>query len=177
MTLAELIANFAEYVYGFWPVRIVSQWEQGVRTRAGQVHALLTHENGLFGTGLHFFIPTIDEVHTQEANADTVLTPTQVHETQDGIAVSFSFAIRWSVVDAKKLFESIHEPKETLINEVVSSAGGLIGTIDYDDACVELIDQVERDISDRLGEWGVEIEALHLANFARARTVRLITGS
>jgi len=176
VTLAELISQFAEQILGLIPLRWVNQWEQGVLMRAGQVRKLLTHENGLFGTGVHFIVPLLDEAHTIEANADTVLTPVQVHETQDGEAVSFSFAIRWSVVDAARLFSSIHEPKDTLVNEVVMSAGGLIGTIDYDDAAC-FPDEVYRDVSGRLEEWGIEIEALHLATFARARTMRLITGS
>jgi regulator of protease activity HflC (stomatin/prohibitin superfamily) len=177
VTIGELIAALAEYVYGFWPLRVVSQWEQGCLVRAGQVRRKLTHENGLFRTGVHFFVPQLDEIFQQEANSDTVLTPQQAHVTADGKSVAFNFAVRWRVVDVVKLFQSIHEAKDTLIAEIVGSAGGLISTIRFADAHSELADQVYRDIAEQLEEWGVELEEITLANFAQAQAVRLITGS
>lgn len=176
MTIGELIAQIFEYLYQFIPVRCVSQWEQGVLVRAGQVKRKLTHENGLRRTGIHLFVPLLDEIYQQEANTDTVLTPQQAHVTADGVSVAFNFAVRWRIVDMVKLYESIHEPASTIIAEIVGSAGALVQTIDYENSH-ELSDEVYRDVHEQLAEWGVEIEEITLANFARATALRLITGS
>jgi regulator of protease activity HflC (stomatin/prohibitin superfamily) len=177
MTLGELIAQFAEHLYGFWPVRVVSCWEQGVLVRAGQVKRLLTHENGLRGTGFHVFCPGLSEIYVQEANTETIITPMQSHVTYDGQSVAFNFAVRYTLVDLAKMYQSIHEAGATLVAEILASGGDLINTFTYEDAQGELANAVSSDIEAQLEEWGIEVESIRLASFAKARAMRLITGA
>ena len=55
MSLGELVEQALEWVYRFWPARVINDWEQGVRCVLGNARGLLTSQNGLFGTGLHLF--------------------------------------------------------------------------------------------------------------------------
>ncbi len=177
MTIGELIAHFAQYIYGFWPIRVVNSWEQGVLVRAGQVRKLLTSDNGIRGTGLHFFCPGLSEVWKQEANIETILTPSQTHTTEDGVSVCFNLAVRYLVVDLSKVYTSIHDIGATLVAELASSAGALVGESTYEEARAQLGDDVWRDLSERFEGWGIELQAIELANFARARALRVITGA
>lgn len=174
MTIGEFLAQFAEYIYGFWPVRVVSEWQQGVYVRAGQVIECLDSTTGIRGTGIHWFCPMLSEIHVQEANIETVTTPKQAHETADQQSVAFNFAVRFAVVDLAAMFQTIHEPNATIINEIMSSAGGFISTFTYADAQAELCAAVEREISPRLEEWGIELQNIQLANFAKNSVVTLM---
>ena len=41
MTLGEFLAKALQWIYEFWPLRVVNEWEQGVRVHAGKIVAVL----------------------------------------------------------------------------------------------------------------------------------------
>ena len=53
ITFGELLKQVIKWLYAFWPLRVVHDWEPGVRCLLGNATARLTSENGLGGTGLH----------------------------------------------------------------------------------------------------------------------------
>lgn len=177
MTLGDVIAALGEYLYEFVPVRTVNAWQQGVYVRAGRVRKLCTHGNGVRGTGIHFFVPALDQIFVGEANTDVVLTPTQTCTTKDGMVVTFSFVARFRVVDLAKMYATIFAERDAIIEEVSAGAGEWIVELTAKEAKMQLADKVWRDVQERIGEWGVEIEALTLQSFAKCNTVRLIGSS
>lgn len=168
MTLSELISTAVEWVYGFWPFRIVHAWEQGIRLRCGKITATLE-------PGVHGFWPGVGEIMTRDTVLDVNATESQTVDTQDGESVTFSLAFKYRIVDLAALYTSIQDHDSTVTNEICASAAGLVGTLRYDDLS-ELPDAVWRDVHGRLNEWGIELFEVSLLNLCAARTYRLIMG-
>jgi len=144
MTFGEFLKQAFEWLYQFWPVRIIHDWEQGVRCRFGNATSLLTSQNGLGDTGLHVFWPLVGEINLYETNIEVSETELQTHTTGDGVAVTISLGIKYRIFDLKRMYQSIHDPVETLGNELCSAVG----------KC--------------------EIVSLSLINLTKARPIRLI---
>lgn len=191
MTLGDVLAPVLERAYELWPLRIVSAWQQGVHMRAGQPRKLLTHENGLrlipfWGrrTGLHAFIPFLDEIMTADASIEVAKAPAQTCTTADGQSVTFRLTFSYRVIDAVKVYTRIYEYKDTVIDEGCASAGELVATMDADELWGSEDDDgnevdgltiaVERDIRKRLEDWGIELESARLRDCVIAKTYRLI---
>ena len=83
MTFGEFLKQILEHLYGLWPLRIVNDWEQGVRVVHGNATTLLTSSNGMFGTGLHCFWPLIGEFVSQDTNIETPETGLQTLTSKD----------------------------------------------------------------------------------------------
>ena len=79
MTFGEFLSQILDWLYRFWPMRIVHDWEQGVRCRFGNATSLLTSSNGIFDTGFHVFWPVIGEINIYETNIEVSETELQTH--------------------------------------------------------------------------------------------------
>lgn len=168
MTVGELLWRVGEWLYGYWPFRIVHAWEQGVRLRFGKITKTL-------GPGLHIFWPVIGEIITKDAVLDVNVTELQTVDTFDGESASFSLALKYKVSDLRRLYEEIQDHDATIVSEVCASAAGLVGTMDYDALEAHLGDEVWRDIHERLSEWGIDLVSVSVYNLCRAPAIRLLT--
>jgi regulator of protease activity HflC (stomatin/prohibitin superfamily) len=169
MTLSELISTAIEWVYGFWPFRIVHAWEQGIRLRCGKIVTTLE-------PGVHSFWPLVGEIITRDSVLDVNTTDSQTVDTLDGETVTFSLAFKYRIADLAALYSKIQDHDDTVANEVCSSAASLVGTFTYEDLMTELPDAVWKDVHGRLAEWGIELFEVTLFNLCAARTYRLIMG-
>lgn len=167
MTIGDLIAQAAEFIYDLWPFRIVHEWEQGVRLRCGRVVSLL-------GPGLHIFWPLIGEIHARNTILDVNVTDNQTVDTADGVSVTFALAVKYRIADLARLYRSIVDHDSTVLNEVTASAAALAMTMNYDEIEEELPDAVWRDVHERLEEWGVELISVSLYTYCQARTFRVL---
>ncbi|MBW2271846.1 MAG: SPFH/Band 7/PHB domain protein [Deltaproteobacteria bacterium] len=174
MTVGEFLTQVFEWLYRFWPVRIVRDWEQGVRCRFGNATALLTSHNGVFGTGLHIFWPVVGEINVNETNIEVTETELQTHTTADGNPVTLSLGIKYRIRDLMSMYVSIHDPVETLSNEICSAAGRCIPEMHYKELSECLPEQIRAEIADPMEEWGIEIVGISLINLVKARPLRLI---
>ena len=175
MTFGEFLKEALSHLYGLWPLRIVKDWEQGVRLRHGNATALLTSTNGLFGTGLHVFWPLLGEVLTQETNIETPETELQTHTSRDGKPVTFSLAVRYRVRDLRLLWLKIHDQEATIQEEVRSAAGSVIVELDFAEMPSKFPDAVARTAQKNMHGWGMDIISVALINYTDAQAVRLIT--
>lgn len=119
MTLGEFLSKVFEYLYGYWPFRIVSAWEQGIRLRFGRITALLQ-------PGLHAFWPLVGEIHVEEVMIDVNTTPSQTVEDAEGEPVTFSLALKYRISDLAKMWSSIQDHENTVVNEITASAASLV---------------------------------------------------
>jgi regulator of protease activity HflC (stomatin/prohibitin superfamily) len=174
MTLGEFLKQVLEWLYQFWPVRIIHDWEQGVRCRFGNALATLESHNGLFGTGLHVFWPIIGEINVYETNIEVSETELQTHTTADSVAVTISLGVKYRVFDLMRMYKNIHDPIETLGNEICAAAGKCIVDMDFAQLSGSLCDRIMLDIKEQMGEWGIEVVSISLINLTRARPIRLI---
>ena len=175
MTFGEFLGQVFEWLYRFWPCRIVSDWEQGVRCRLGRATALLTSTNGLFGTGLHFFWPLAGEIHTTETNIEVEETALQTHTTSDSVPVSFALGVQYRIRDMRQMYLHIHDPAETIENAICATAGTCVTSTKHAELPSLLCGRVMEETHDLLGEWGIEVLSVSLMNFSRVRPVRLLT--
>lgn len=174
MTLGELIAQFADQLGQLWPARVISDWEQGARVRFGGTGRTLTSTNGVRGTGLHLMIPFVDVIHQIDASTEVKLCQRQDLVTEDGVDVSLVLMVRYRVVDAAKMFRTIYEGGDTVVVEVMGSAGELVPTLNSDTIAEEIADVVCKDVEGRLQEWGIQLEEVRVSTCAFPRTFRLI---
>ena len=168
MTLGEFLVAIFEYLYGYWPFRIVQQWEQGIRLRFGKVTASL-------GPGLHMFWPAFGEILTATAGVvDVNQTGSQTVEDSGGVPVTFSIVFKYRLLDLRRMYTQLQDHDDSVVNEIVGSAASLIATMDGDDLAEELPEAVYSDLVGRLEEWGVELLGIQFADFCRAGTLRLL---
>jgi regulator of protease activity HflC (stomatin/prohibitin superfamily) len=175
MTVGEFLKQVFEWLYQFWPVRIVHDWEQGVRCRLGNATSKLTSSNGIGGTGLHVFWPLVGEISLYETNIEVSETELQTHTTADDAAVTISLGVKYRIFDLKRMYQNIHDPIETLDNEICSAAGQCIVAMQFAQLSTGLCDRILQEVKEQMGEWGIEIVSLSLINLTKARPVRLIT--
>lgn len=175
MTFGEFLGQVFEWLYRFWPFRIVADWEQGVRCRFGRATALLTSRNGLFGSGLHVFWPLAGEIHTTETNIEVEETALQTHTTSDGVPVSFSLGVQYRIRDMRRMYLHIHDPAQTLENEICATAGTCVANTKYGELPSRLCGRVLEETEGLLDDWGIEVISVSLMNLAKVRPLRLIT--
>lgn len=186
MTFGDLIAQFGQQIASLWPLRSISDWEQGCLIRAGQVRKLLTSINGIRGTGVHFFIPILDEILVMDASIEVVEGSVQTCETSDGESVAFNLAVRYRIVDVCKVYSTIYEVRDTVISQARASAGELAPTFNAyaateqeseegSDFAIELAEAVYRDLHERFTEWGIELQSVALSSCTFCRAYRLIS--
>ena len=177
MTFGDILAVFGQHLFQLWPFRTIADWEQGVRLRAGVCKTLLTSSNGMFGTGVHAFIPFIDEIIQMDASVEVVEGTIQTCTTTDNKAISFGLVLIYRILDAKKVFQTIFEVQGTVLSEARASAGDLAATFKSKEVAEELAEAVYSDIATRLEEWGIELQEVSLSSCVNCNTIRLVSDS
>lgn len=177
MQLGEFLQKVIEWLYEFWPVRVVNDWEQGIRLRGGRVVKLLTSRNGFFGSGLHAFWPLLGEIMTDNAVVDVNETAMQTNTTKDGQTVSFSLGLKYAINDLQKLYLQIQDHHETILTEAQGCAGQWVPSLDLEELDKHLANSIFKDLDERLEEWGVDLKDVTVINLTTARTFRLIGDS
>ena len=168
-------------LYGLlWPFRIVNQWEQGVRTRWGHVQRpSLTHENGLFGSGLQVFWPIIGDLQTHESNLEVSETDLQTVRLTSGEEITFSFGAQTRVRDWALLYSKVQDP-DASIAEAIRGAGATVArqceTLDEFAGKVE-DDTVLAEAKKQMHGWGVDVMRIRSINLTAATPFRLIIDS
>lgn len=175
MTIGEFLQQVVEWIYEFWPFRIVLAWEQGVRLRGGNVTGLLTSTNGWRGSGIHAFWPIVGEIITEEVNVRVVETSWQSLVTKDGRPVSFSLAARYKIRDLTKLYVQIHDSDDTIGNQMSAAAAAAITNLNLDQLDSLFASAVRAEARKRLAEWGVALLEVSLYNRVEAAALRLMS--
>jgi regulator of protease activity HflC (stomatin/prohibitin superfamily) len=140
VTIGELVKQVLDWIYAFWPMRTIHDWEQGVR----------------------------------DTNIEVVETDLQTHTSADGLPVTFSMGLKYRIANLKRMYQSIHDARETLYNEICSLAGWCAGQMEYEAIRHDLCEQVIHETKEQMGEWGIEVLSLHLINMSEAKPLRLI---
>ena len=177
MTIGEFLQAVVEWIYEFWPLRIIDAWEQGVRLRGGNPTKLLTSTNGFRGSGIHGFWPILGEIITEEVNSCVIETSWQTLVTADGKSVSFSLAARYRIRDLVKLYVGIHDHEDTIQNQLSAAAATAILDTTLEDMDERFSEAVEEVAKTRLTKWGVTLLEVQLFNRVEATSIRLLDGS
>lgn len=173
MTIGEFLKELIDRAMGVWPIRIIQDWEQGLRVRAGRVQALLTSRNGLFGTGIHLFWPLLGEIYKDETNIRLALTDLQTCTTADGRPASFSFGVRYRVRDLSVCWQQVQTYEGAILDAVMCAAGQVAPTITWADRAA-FGAAVEAAARKAIRGWGLEITSFAVVNLTDARPLRLL---
>lgn len=174
--VGEFLAKAVDWVYEWWPFRLVREWEQGIRLYAGEVTGTLTHRNGLPGArGLHFFCPKLGEIITQECNWEIIESRMQTVVTKDGRAITVGFAVQYRIRDLKLYYTSIHDHAETTAGAVRAAAGSVVPTFRWEELSGALAAAMLNATKTKMYGWGLEVKDVTPTTLVDAQTLRLIT--
>lgn len=174
MSFGEFLKEALEWLYRFWPFRIVKDWEQGVRVRHGNATALLTSSNGIFKTGMHVFWPGIGEIMVEETNTVTMETDLQTCTTKDGKAFTFSLGVKFQVKDLRAYYLKMHDADSTISEESRSAGARACRDLNLEDCPDKLGDLTKDRAKRRMRGWGLELIDIALINNTEAPALRLI---
>lgn len=177
MNFSELISQLVDKIVGLWPVRIIFDWEQGIRLHNGAITALLTSSNGLFGTGIHLFWPVIGDILTEDANIRVVETDIQTVTTKDGSPATVSIGIKYKIKDLQAVLLKVNEYEDTVLELARSTVGVIVPTLQWDELVDKLGAAVESSVKKRMYGWGIEVLEVAPINLTNAPAIRLIQDS
>ena len=176
MTVGDVLATWGEKLVGLFPFRVVNEWQQGVKVRGGRIIRLCKYNNGIRGSGVHFFWPLLEDITHIDCTHEPMETPTQSSVTKDGHSITYTLILRFRVKDARKLMRELFEGPSIVLIEALASAGGLVPTMDYEELR-ELPELVYRDIRAQLSGWGIALDKVALGTCVECPAYRLIGDS
>jgi len=163
----EYIQKFFEQLKQFltWWV-ILSPWEKGIRVRFGKKVKMLEG-------GIYFKLPVFDRVYVQTIRSRNVSSPIQTISSLDGVAVSISLIIQYSINDVYKLYNTLYHPEMTIQNIIIGKVSNYIISHNIKDCNMDLISK-EINNSVQLDEYGITLENINISTYAIVKTIRLI---
>lgn len=175
MTIGEFLAKVLEWIYEFWPLRVVRQWEQGIRLHAGEITALLTYCDGPFpgARGLHWFVPLVGEIMVESCNWETGQSWIQSLESRDGCTVTALFSVTFRIRDLRLYYKTIHDHQATIYGAVRSAAGEVIPTLAWDERA-KVAELMLEAVKKRVRGWGLEVGDVMPAVLVRSKALRLL---
>jgi regulator of protease activity HflC (stomatin/prohibitin superfamily) len=167
--IGDFLLRAVEWLWDFWPIRIVNAWEAGVRLRGGKPTALL-------GQGVHFFWPILGEILVQEVNIETPVTEPQDVYSAEGTAWCLSIAITYRIKDLRALYSRVHDADETIQAEVRAAAAHVAAKM-TDDEMGQLGDRTLVEAKKATHGWGLDLQRTRPVTLVPAQTLRLVGGS
>lgn len=147
---------------------ILQPWEQAIRVRAGK-------RIKKFTGGIHFKIPYLDYVFSQNQRMRLSPVPSQVLTTLDGKTITLAGSIRYSVADVEPLFTKLHMAEETIAQEAQLILAEYVPTVEFSECePAHLRELVNQDLD--LEKFGLADVEFVLTDYAVVKTYRLITG-
>ena len=161
----ELLEGFRN-LFRWWFV--IAPWEQAVRVRLGKNLKLL-------GAGVHLRIPFIDRVYIQSIRRRMVYMPAQTLSTLDRKPLTIAGSLGYQIVDLLTMYQTVHQPKDTIIQETMSHVAEYVATHSLADCAPhEIESHVDRVTS--LKEYGIKPTGFRITDFVVVRTYRLLMG-
>jgi hypothetical protein len=147
---------------------ILQPWESAIRVRSGK-------KIKKFTGGLHFKIPYIDYVFSQNGRIRLSPVPAQTLTTYDGHTITLKGALRYYVSDVEKLYTKIHMAEETVAMEAQAILSEFIPTKHFDDCAPRHLRELVNKTLD-LEQFGLGGSKFVLTDYAVVKTYRFITG-
>lgn len=152
-------------------IRIINQWETGIRFRLGRYKDTLS-------PGLRFIIPIIDGIKRIDMRLLTIDIPRQQVITKDNVPVTINGVVYFKVVDAAtaiiKVQDYIYAVSQYAQTALRDVAGGM--TLDQVLGERENIGKdIEKIVEDASKEWGIEITDIKLQDIDMPEDLRLWT--
>lgn len=163
--LQSFMSRFAEAFRWLW---ILQPWEQALRVRGGKKIVK-------FHGGLHFKIPYLDYIFSQNCRMRLSEVPSQTVTTLDGKSITLSGALAYRVDDVEPLYTKLHMAEETLSRKTQGIISSYIAWHHFSDCSPKhVMEYVDEHL--QLGGYGLADVEFILKDFAVVKTYRFITG-
>jgi len=151
-------------------IRIVNQWETGVRLRLGKLKDTLQ-------PGLRIIIPIIDTVRKLDMRIVTIDIPGQQVITKDNVPVKINGVVYFKVIDAATAVTKIQDFEYAVSQYAQTALRDVAGSMMLDQVLTER-DNIGKDI-ERIVEkasinWGVEIQEIKLQDIEMPEDLKKI---
>lgn len=139
-------------------IRIINQWEMGVRLRLGRYKDTLQ-------PGLRIIIPVIDSVRKIDMRIVTIDIPGQQVITKDNVPVKINGVVYFKVVDAAAAVIKIQEYEYAVSQYAQTALRDVAGSMMLDQVLTER-DSIGKDIEKIVEKaslnWGIEVQEIKL---------------
>lgn len=161
------IKETVEYITQIIKIWVIIQpWEKGIKVRIGKSVKLLN-------PGIHFKFPYLDSIYVQPVRLRVVQNPLQTLTTLDGLTVTITCVIGYSIKDILQVYKTLHQPDSTISNMSLGEINALISSNNLKDIN---LDKIEKSLVETLNKtnYGVCFEYIKVIGFACVKTYRLI---
>lgn len=168
--MGQLVQIILDNLYAIWPIRIVDADEQAVRFSFGK-HVKLCQP------GTHFFCPGLQKVEKYNVVYQSLDCGLQALETRDGIAISISINLDYTITDAARLRLAYQNVDFTLINIARGIVGEFVLAHSYDELKAEsdsMTGLIRSRLRNTFSGSGLKIKEVRRDVFTRARPYNLL---
>lgn len=170
----EIVRLLVDTLHLICPFRIVWAWQMGCYFVCGKCR-------GVVGPGLKIVVPFLTDVRCVPVVPEIYTTPLQTITLRDGTTLTYSASITVIVRDANAAYNRLGHYTETVVElaaRILSDGLADAEPKRFDPARGmrdRLLDEQRQSVNDACREYGLEVTALGLNNFARGvRTIRLL---
>ena len=139
-------------------IRIVNQWETGVRFRLGKYKDTLQ-------PGLRFVIPVFDSIRKIDMRIVTIDIPRQQVITKDNVPVAINGVVYFKVVDAQTAVVKIQDFQYAVSQYAQTALRDVAGSMTLDQVLSEresIGKDIEQIVEKACANWGLEITEIKL---------------
>jgi regulator of protease activity HflC (stomatin/prohibitin superfamily) len=163
----RLISFLIELKDDVIPLKVVNEWESGVRMRGGKF-------NKNVEAGIRFKIPFLDKIYTCYNITRTLHPHAQTLTTLDQKSIVLKSIIRFHVEDAKTYLLTLNTASDVLIDTTQGIIKETIETLNWEDLN-KVDDLITEKTREMVKKWGINIERVTLTDLGLVRTYRLMS--
>lgn len=150
------------------PWEILRVYERGVRLRGGKFKEVL-------GPGVHFKIPLLDDIVTDNVVTRTRNFSPQALATKDGKTVQVSGILRFSIRDVKKALLEVEGVDDATRDTGYLVIADAVQNSTYEEVRrAEFAEKLTKAARKRGWRYGIEVEELGLSDISPSKTLVLV---
>lgn len=149
------------------PLKVIYEWESGVRMRGGKF-------NKNVEPGIRFKVPFLDKIFTCYNITRTLHPHAQTLTTLDQKPIVLKSIIRYHVEDAKTFLLTMNTASDVLIDTTLGIIKETIEQTKWDDLN-GVDDVITEKTKEVVKKWGIHIERVTLTDLGLVRTYRLMS--
>lgn len=154
----EIVVGLVVVVVFLLSIRIIPQWENGVRFRLGRLKDTLS-------PGLRFVVPLFDSVHRIDMRILTLDIPKQQVITKDNVPVTINGVVYFKVVEPQTAIIKVQDYVYAVSQYAQTALRDVVGGLSLDQVLGEraqLGKDIEEIVEKASKNWGIEVTDIKL---------------
>jgi regulator of protease activity HflC (stomatin/prohibitin superfamily) len=163
------VSTVVEYLKEAMPIRVVNEYQQGIRFTAGKAGPVKRH-------GVYLFLPIYQSFDIINTTREVINLPTQSLVTLDDIGVCVSGALEYRVRNARAYWLAVQDFDTSIVNSAMGSLSREVRGRTYQDNASHTHDLeglVKDNLQKKVHSWGVNINDFYITDFVKAPSFRL----